>query len=105
MARCKVKPNVWDQGRMSKITRATQALEKASVAFTLHTYAYDPDADSIGPAGRCWARRRAAARPENADGGSGRQAGLRDRPVRPRSQHEETRSRIPGQEREDHPPV
>jgi Cys-tRNA(Pro)/Cys-tRNA(Cys) deacylase len=33
---------------MSKITRATQALEKASVAFTLHIYAYDPDADSIG---------------------------------------------------------
>jgi Cys-tRNA(Pro)/Cys-tRNA(Cys) deacylase len=33
---------------MSKITRATQALEKASVAFTLHTYAYDPGADSIG---------------------------------------------------------
>jgi Cys-tRNA(Pro)/Cys-tRNA(Cys) deacylase len=33
---------------MSKITRATQALEKASVAFTLRTYAYDPDADSIG---------------------------------------------------------
>src|ERR1700681_1928345 len=33
---------------MSKITRATQALEKASVAFTLHSYAYDPDADSIG---------------------------------------------------------
>src|ERR1700736_3229837 len=33
---------------MSKITRATQALEKASVAFTLHTYAYDADADSIG---------------------------------------------------------
>src|ERR1700704_1598360 len=33
---------------MSKITRATQALEKASVAFTLQTYAYDPDADSIG---------------------------------------------------------
>ena len=33
---------------MSKITRATQALEKASVAFTLHSYAYDPDADNIG---------------------------------------------------------
>ena len=33
---------------MSKTTRATQALEKAGVAFTLQTYAYDPDADSIG---------------------------------------------------------
>jgi Cys-tRNA(Pro)/Cys-tRNA(Cys) deacylase len=33
---------------MSKITRATQALEKLGVKFTLHTYAYDPDADSIG---------------------------------------------------------
>jgi hypothetical protein len=31
---------------MSKTTRATQALEKAGVAFTLQTYAYDPDAAS-----------------------------------------------------------
>ena len=34
--------------RMSKTTRATQALEKLGVKFSLHTYDYDPDADSIG---------------------------------------------------------
>jgi len=33
---------------MSKTTRATLALTKAGVAFTLHSYDYDPDADSIG---------------------------------------------------------
>jgi Cys-tRNA(Pro)/Cys-tRNA(Cys) deacylase len=33
---------------MSKVTRATRALEQARVAFTVHTYEYDPDADSIG---------------------------------------------------------
>ncbi|MCO5131628.1 MAG: Cys-tRNA(Pro) deacylase [Xanthobacteraceae bacterium] len=33
---------------MSKTTRATQALKQLGVAFTLHEYAYDPDADSIG---------------------------------------------------------
>lgn len=33
---------------MSKMTRATKALEQAGVAFTVHTYDYDPDADSIG---------------------------------------------------------
>lgn len=33
---------------MAKTTRATQALDKAKVAFTVHTYDYDPDADSIG---------------------------------------------------------
>jgi Cys-tRNA(Pro)/Cys-tRNA(Cys) deacylase len=33
---------------MSRTTRATQALEKAGVAFTLHTYDYDPDAPRIG---------------------------------------------------------
>ena len=33
---------------MSKTTRATQALEKAGVRFTLHAYDYDPDAESIG---------------------------------------------------------
>lgn len=33
---------------MSKTTRATQALQKAGVAFTLHAYDYDPDADRIG---------------------------------------------------------
>lgn len=29
-------------------TRATAALEQGGVAFTVHTYAYDPDAASIG---------------------------------------------------------
>lgn len=33
---------------MSKVTPATRALEAAGVAFTVHTYAYDPDAESIG---------------------------------------------------------
>lgn len=33
---------------MSKTTKATLALEKAGVAFTLHTYDYDPDAARIG---------------------------------------------------------
>jgi Cys-tRNA(Pro)/Cys-tRNA(Cys) deacylase len=33
---------------MSKTTRATQALAKLGVAFTLHAYDYDPEADSIG---------------------------------------------------------
>ncbi|MCK1616148.1 Cys-tRNA(Pro) deacylase [Bradyrhizobium sp. 159] len=33
---------------MSKATPATRALESAGVAFTLHTYDYDPDAESIG---------------------------------------------------------
>ena len=33
---------------MSKATRATVALGRAGIAFTVHTYDYDPDADSIG---------------------------------------------------------
>ena len=33
---------------MSKVTRATQALAKAGVAFTVHAYNYDPDADKVG---------------------------------------------------------
>jgi len=33
---------------MAKGTPATRALEKAGVAFTLHEYDYDPNADSIG---------------------------------------------------------
>src|SRR3954469_7071098 len=33
---------------MPKSTRATLALEKLGVTFTLHAYDYDPDADSIG---------------------------------------------------------
>jgi Cys-tRNA(Pro)/Cys-tRNA(Cys) deacylase len=33
---------------MSKSTRATKALEQAGFAFTVLTYDYDPDADSIG---------------------------------------------------------
>jgi Cys-tRNA(Pro)/Cys-tRNA(Cys) deacylase len=33
---------------MSKTTRATQALEKLGVKFTLHAYDYDPHAESIG---------------------------------------------------------
>ena len=33
---------------MAQATRATRALEAAGVSFTVHTYAYDPAADSIG---------------------------------------------------------
>lgn len=33
---------------MSKVTRATRALEQAGVAFTVHIYDYDPDAGSVG---------------------------------------------------------
>ena len=33
---------------MSKTTRATQALAKAGVSFTVHTYDYDPTADRVG---------------------------------------------------------
>lgn len=33
---------------MSKTTRATQTLSRLGAAFTLHTYDYDPDAESIG---------------------------------------------------------
>lgn len=33
---------------MAKATRATQMLDKAGIAFTLHTYDYDPNADRIG---------------------------------------------------------
>ena len=33
---------------MAKSTPATVALQKAGVAFTLHEYDYDPNADSIG---------------------------------------------------------
>ena len=33
---------------MSRATRATKALEEPGVAFTVHSYDYDPDADRIG---------------------------------------------------------
>jgi Cys-tRNA(Pro)/Cys-tRNA(Cys) deacylase len=33
---------------MSKTTRATQALAKAGISFTVHTYDYDPNAERIG---------------------------------------------------------
>jgi Cys-tRNA(Pro)/Cys-tRNA(Cys) deacylase len=33
---------------MAKSTRATQTLEKLGIGFALHSYDYDPDADSIG---------------------------------------------------------
>ena len=33
---------------MSKATRATKSLEQSGVAFTVHAYDYDPDADKIG---------------------------------------------------------
>jgi Cys-tRNA(Pro)/Cys-tRNA(Cys) deacylase len=33
---------------LSKATRATRVLEQAGIAFTVHEYTYDPDADSVG---------------------------------------------------------
>src|SRR5580692_7545594 len=33
---------------LSKSTRATKALEQAGVAFAVHAYDYDPNADKIG---------------------------------------------------------
>jgi Cys-tRNA(Pro)/Cys-tRNA(Cys) deacylase len=33
---------------MSKTTRATQVLSQAKIAFTVHTYDYDPNAERIG---------------------------------------------------------
>ena len=33
---------------MSKTTRATQALQQAGIAFTVHAYEYDPNAERIG---------------------------------------------------------
>lgn len=33
---------------MSKTTRATQMLSKAGVAFTVHSYDYDPNAERVG---------------------------------------------------------
>jgi Cys-tRNA(Pro)/Cys-tRNA(Cys) deacylase len=34
--------------RMSKTTRATQALQQAGVSFSVHSYEYDPNAERIG---------------------------------------------------------
>ena len=33
---------------MSKVTRATRMLEQAGIAFSVHAYDYDPDAERIG---------------------------------------------------------
>jgi Cys-tRNA(Pro)/Cys-tRNA(Cys) deacylase len=33
---------------VSRVTRATKMLEHAGIAFTVHSYDYDPDADHIG---------------------------------------------------------
>jgi Cys-tRNA(Pro)/Cys-tRNA(Cys) deacylase len=33
---------------MSKTTRATQALDRAGISYSVHSYAYDPNAESIG---------------------------------------------------------
>src|SRR5215475_300142 len=35
-------------GIMSRSTRATKQLEASGIAFTLHTYDYDPNADRVG---------------------------------------------------------
>ncbi len=37
-----------EEGVMSRVTRATKMLEQAGIAFTVHSYDYDPDADRIG---------------------------------------------------------
>lgn len=33
---------------MSRVTRGTQMLDRAGIAFAVHSYDYDPEADSIG---------------------------------------------------------
>ncbi len=33
---------------MAQVTRATKQLDEAGIAFALHSYVYDPSADSIG---------------------------------------------------------
>ena len=33
---------------MSKVTRATAALDRAGVTYSVDAYTYDPDADRIG---------------------------------------------------------
>ncbi|MGO7624193.1 Cys-tRNA(Pro) deacylase, partial [Rhizobium ruizarguesonis] len=33
---------------MYKTTRATQVLSQAGIAFTVYTYEYDPNAESVG---------------------------------------------------------
>ena len=33
---------------MSRATRATQALDRAGIAYSMHSYAYDPEAPRIG---------------------------------------------------------
>ena len=33
---------------MSRTTRATQALQRLKIAFTLHSYDYDPNAERVG---------------------------------------------------------
>ncbi len=44
---------------MSSKTRATEALAKAEVVFSVHAYDYDPNADRIGvQAAEAWANRR-----------------------------------------------
>ncbi len=73
---------------MSKVTPATRALAAAGVAFTVHTYDYDPDAESIGLQAASALGENPCARAEDADGAGGRQADLRRRPVRPGSLHE-----------------
>ena len=47
---------------MAKSTPATLALQKAKLAFQLHSYVYDPDADRVGMAARKpWGAARAHA--------------------------------------------
>jgi Cys-tRNA(Pro)/Cys-tRNA(Cys) deacylase len=69
-----------DGGGMSKITRATLALEKLGVKFTLHSYEYDADSICL----------QAAEALGNSLG--------------PRSQHEEARRVVWRQDREDDAP-
>ena len=60
---------------MSKTTRATQTLEKAGITFTVHTYAYDPNAERVGrkgaPIAAAWSA-RASVKFENSTTSIGR---------------------------------
>ena len=57
---------------MSKSTRATLALNKAGVNFTLHSYDYDPNAEYIGLQAAEGIGVEAAARAKNSHGGGRR---------------------------------
>lgn len=51
-----------------RVTRATVALDKVGINFTLHSYDYDPDAERVGLQAAEDSRHRASAPPEDRHG-------------------------------------